>query len=52
MRGGTGFADGQFHHFAVVRQGTANNNITYYKDDEFKAELAKRAGAQVTNDEK
>ena len=30
--GRTGFADGQFHHFAVVRQGTANNNVTYYKD--------------------
>jgi len=36
----------------VDEMGHAWLNITYYKDDEFKAELAKRAGAKVTNDEK
>jgi hypothetical protein len=36
----------------VDEMGHAWLNITYYKDDEFKAELARRAGAKVTNDEK
>jgi hypothetical protein len=36
----------------VDEMGHAWLNITYYKDHEFKAELAKRAGAKVTNDEK
>jgi hypothetical protein len=36
----------------VDEMGHAWLNITYYKDDEFKAELSKRAGAKVTNDEK
>jgi hypothetical protein len=36
----------------VDEMGHAWLNITYYNDDEFKAELAKRAGAKVTNDEK
>lgn len=29
---GTGFKDGQFHHFAVVREGNATNALKYYKD--------------------
>jgi hypothetical protein len=36
----------------VDEMGHAWLNITYYKDDEFKAELARRAAAKVTNDDK
>jgi hypothetical protein len=36
----------------VDEMGHAWLNITYYKDEEFKAALARRAAAKVTNDEK
>ena len=31
---GTGFKDGQFHHFAVVREGNGPTALKYYKDGE------------------
>jgi hypothetical protein len=36
----------------VDEMGHAWLNITYFKDDEFKAEVAKRTAAKTTDDDK